>query len=215
MNIKLRIKNSTLFGIVLSFYKNYFQSRRSKFGFIHPTAFVRYPIIIKGIENVYLNENASILSGALILATRAKFIIKRNSGAAEGLTVVTGNHVAYPGLWLRDVTDEKKTDEADKDVVVEEDVWIAANVTLLSGVTVGRGCSVGAGSVVRNNLPPYSIVVGNPAKVIGFRFSPGEIVEHEKALYEEKDRIPFEVLEKNYNKYFRSRIKEIKNTLRL
>ena len=91
MNIKQKIKNSTIFGIVLSFYKNYFQSRRSKFGFIHPTAFVRYPIIIKGIENVYLNENASILSGALILATRAKFIIKRNY-QTQFVEVVTKHH---------------------------------------------------------------------------------------------------------------------------
>jgi hypothetical protein len=52
-------------------------------------------------------------------------------------------------------------------------------------------------------------VVGNPAKVVGFTFSPEEIIEHEKALYSEKERLPLELLEKNYNKYYKKRLKEI------
>lgn len=215
MNFKQKIKNSTLFGIILSIYKNYFACRRSKFGLIHPTAFVRYPLIIKGTENVYLHEKTSILSGALILATRARFIMKRCSGAAEGLTVVTGNHISIPGIWVRDITDDMKPEDADKDVIVEEDVWIASNVTLLAGVTVGRGSAIGAGSVVRKNVPPYAIVIGNPAKVIGFKFSPEEIIMHEKALYPENERIPVEILEKNYNKYFINRYKEIKEFIKI
>ena len=210
MNIKQKIRNSTLFGIVLSFYKRYFSCRRSLFGYIHPSAFVRYPIIIKGINNVFMYENTSILSGATILTTKARFIMKKYSGAAEGLCVVTGSHVSIPGKWLREITDDMKPKDADKDVIIEEDVWIAANVTILSGVTVGRGSAIGAGSVVRKNVPPYSIVIGNPAKVVGFKFTPEEIIEHEKELYLECERLPMEKLESNYNKYFICRYKEIK-----
>ena len=103
--------------------------------------------------------------------------------------------------------------EAD-DVVIEEDVWIAANVTLLKGVTVGRGAIVGAGSVCRNSIPPYAIVLGNPAKVIGFKFTPEETIAHEKALYPESERLPIKTIQKNYDRYFINRIKDIKNYLK-
>src|SRR5699024_1736066 len=46
---------------------------------------------------------------------------------------------------------------------------------ILSGVTLGDGVVVGAGSVVRQNVPPYAIVAGNPARVAGFRFPPEQI----------------------------------------
>lgn len=54
---------------------------------------------------------------------------------------------------------------------IENDVWIGANVTVLGGVTIHDGTVVGAGSIVTKDCPPYSICVGNPAKVIKFRFT--------------------------------------------
>lgn len=51
-------------------------------------------------------------------------------------------------------------------VVIGDDVWIGSSVTILKGITIGRGAVVGAGSVVTKDVPPGSIVAGNPAKVI-------------------------------------------------
>ena len=73
--------------------------------------------------------------------------------------------------------------DIEKDVIVEEDARIGANVTILCGVTIGRGSIIGAGSVIRKNTPPYSIVIGNPARVIKFVLSPEDIAEHELNLY--------------------------------
>ena len=56
------------------------------------------------------------------------------------------------------------------DTVIGNDVWIGQNVTFLPGVHVGDGCIIGANAVVASDIPPYSVVVGNPAKVIRRRF---------------------------------------------
>lgn len=54
-------------------------------------------------------------------------------------------------------------------IVVEDDVWIGANCVILDGAVLHRGCVVGAGSLVRGELEPYSINIGNPLTVIGYR----------------------------------------------
>jgi acetyltransferase-like isoleucine patch superfamily enzyme len=57
------------------------------------------------------------------------------------------------------------------DVIIENDVWIGTDVLILSGVTIGNGAVIAARSVVTKDVSPYSIVAGNPAKHIKFRFS--------------------------------------------
>lgn len=66
---------------------------------------------------------------------------------------------------------------------IEDDVWIGANVVIMSGVKVGRGSIIGAGSIVTKDIPSYSIVGGNPAKVIKKRFSKEIIEELEKSKW--------------------------------
>jgi len=56
-------------------------------------------------------------------------------------------------------------------VVIGNDVWLGSHALILSGVNIGDGAVVGAGAVVVKDIPPYAIVVGNPAKIIGYRFS--------------------------------------------
>lgn len=65
-------------------------------------------------------------------------------------------------------------------IIIEEDVWIGSNSIILSGVKIGRGSIIGAGSVVTKNIPSYSIVVGNPAKIIRKRFTDDKIKFIEK-----------------------------------
>jgi acetyltransferase-like isoleucine patch superfamily enzyme len=54
-------------------------------------------------------------------------------------------------------------------IVIEDDVWVGANSVLLDGAILRRGCVVGAGSVVREELPEYSINVGSPARTVSWR----------------------------------------------
>ena len=61
-------------------------------------------------------------------------------------------------------------DKSKKDVVIGNDVWIAHGSTILSGVHIGNGSVIGANAVVTKDVEPYSIVGGNPAKLIKKRF---------------------------------------------
>lgn len=58
------------------------------------------------------------------------------------------------------------------DVSIGNDVWLASGCTILSGVTIGDGAVVAARSVVSRDVEPYSIVAGNPARHLRFRFAP-------------------------------------------
>jgi acetyltransferase-like isoleucine patch superfamily enzyme len=61
------------------------------------------------------------------------------------------------------------------DVIIGNDVWIGHNVTILSGVTIGDGAVIASNSHVVKNVEPYSLVGGNPAKFIKYRFTPEQI----------------------------------------
>ncbi|MFI8480813.1 CatB-related O-acetyltransferase [Pseudomonas sp. NPDC078700] len=56
------------------------------------------------------------------------------------------------------------------DVIIGSDVWLCTNSVILSGVTIGHGAVVAAGSMVNRDVAPYSVVAGNPARVISWRF---------------------------------------------
>lgn len=72
-------------------------------------------------------------------------------------------------------------------IKVCDDVWIGYGATILSGITIGQGAVIAAGSVVTKDVEPYSIVGGNPAKLIKYRFS--------KELIEEMKKIDFSKFE--------------------
>lgn len=82
------------------------------------------------------------------------------------------------------------------DIIVENDVWIGAKSTIMSGVKIHNGAVVGANSTVTKDVPPYAIVVGNPAKIIKYRFSDYEIDSLLKIAWWDwtEDRIKTEAL---------------------
>lgn len=68
-------------------------------------------------------------------------------------------------------------------IIIEDDVWIGYGAIVFTGVHVHRGAIIAAGSVVTHEVPKYAIVGGNPARVLGRRFTDEEIQEHERILY--------------------------------
>lgn len=187
---------------------------------IAPGVIIPDGITVSVKDNLIIKEGGCLEPGTLILNVNAKFIVGRYSGAGPNLTVITGNHMSVVGKYLMQVTeaDKKELDpdgKQDQDVVLEDDVWLGANVVLLNGVRICRGAVVAAGTVIRSKIPPYAIVAGNPAKVVGFRFTPEQVLEHENQLYPEDARLDAKVLEKNYKKYYLDRLTEINNYCRI
>lgn len=62
------------------------------------------------------------------------------------------------------------------DITIGNDVWFGEDVTVMDGITIGDGVIVGARTVVASDIPPYTVAVGNPWKVLRMRFAPEQIV---------------------------------------
>lgn len=60
-------------------------------------------------------------------------------------------------------------------IVIMNDCWVGEKATILSGTTIGNGAVVAAEAVVTRDVPPYAVVAGNPARVVGYRFDKGQI----------------------------------------
>ena len=104
---------------------------------------------------------------------------------ADNVTfILNGNHyidtfTTYPFKVL--CFDEKVEAWGKGPIKVGDDVWIGYGATILSGVTIGQGAVIAAGSVVLKDVEPYSVVGGNPAKLLKYRY-PKEIIEEMKKI---------------------------------
>ena len=109
-----------------------------------------------------------------------------------GYTFHQGGTSLYKNIFP--LSDEKGNFQ----VVIGNDVWIASNVLILGGVKIGDGAIVGAGSVVVKDIEPYSIVAGNPARLIRKRFTQDQIDSLEEMSWW---KFPIEKIKSNYLKF--------------
>ena len=111
-----------------------------------------------------------------------KLIIGKFCAIAKGVEFVMNgaNHrmdcaTTYPfyimcGDWGSAIAPVKEELPLKGDTVVGNDVWIGQHVTVMPGVHIGDGAIIGANSVVAKDIPPYSVAVGNPCRVVRKRF---------------------------------------------
>lgn len=135
----------------------------------------------KGLWNLSIGDYTSIPKGSVFYCTEAPLTIGKKVVFGPRPTIITGDHrIDVVGNYILD--NVEKIPENDAPVVIEDDVWCGANVTILKGVTIGKGTVIAAGTVVTKSIPPYSIAGGVPARVLKARFTPEEIVEHERLM---------------------------------
>lgn len=144
--------------------------------------------------NISIGDNVCIGRGATFVSLLSTIDIGNKVMFGPNVTIYTGDHntgVLGKAMWD---THEKRPED-DQPVVIEDDVWVGTNTTILKGVRVCRGAVVAAGAVVTRDVPPYSVVGGLPAKVLKWRWTVEEILEHERQLYAAEGRLSRERLE--------------------
>jgi virginiamycin A acetyltransferase len=105
------------------------------------------------------------------IAEGARFIMNGANHPMSGFSTYPFNIFGHG--WEKGFDPDTWTRELRGDTVVGNDVWIGMEAIILPGITIGDGSIVAARSVVSHDVPPYSIVAGNPGKVVKARFDAG------------------------------------------
>lgn len=166
--------------------------------FIHPTAEIENEVVIG--ENSKIWHLVHVRRGAHIgkdcVIGRGVFVdagvhignavkIQNYVSVFHGVTiedgVFIGPHVCFTNdMFPRAVNPDMSLKAADdwvlSETLVKAGAAIGANSTIVCGITVGRWAMIGAGSVVTKDVPDYALVVGNPARIIGYVTAAGKRV---------------------------------------
>lgn len=121
-------------------------------------------------KNCYIGEKTRIRSANSIKIGNEVIIsddVNIYDTDAHSLNYVLRQKEFMEVVILNNLTkDAKDIDIQSAPVVIEDHVWIGFNVGILKGVTIGKGAIIGAGSVVTQDVEPFTVVAGNPAKII-------------------------------------------------
>ena len=151
-------------------------------------------------------EDNVLLARGCDLDYTGDLIIEKGSLLSENVKILTHSHPHSDG--------EKDHGLELTPLVIKDHALLGARVLVLPDVgEIGRGAFLSAGTVVRRKVPPYAIVSGNPSKVVGFRFTPEQILEYEEERYSIEDRLSEELLTENYKKYYLDKLQEIRQFL--
>lgn len=174
----------------------------SDFGKAGRNSMIGFPVYIAVVKNVHLEDNTVLRAGLSIQNNENEHVyIKKYTVISRDVTIVTNNHRSTVGI-PQCLLGASHINDTSKDIHIGEDVWVGTRSTILAGGDLGRGCIVGACSMVTKPVPPYALVVGSPARIVGVKFTIDQIMEHEKALYPAAERMSREELEELFAKYY-------------
>lgn len=151
--------------------------------FIHPKAVIsrpEYMVVGDGCRigayaSIYLHPLEKGHKGPLLVLGKGVFVGIRSVISAHYRVELRDHVLLGPNVVIADAHHRyedvtvpiRKAGMTEKSfVVIEEEVWIGFNSCIFRGVNVGRHSVVGANSVVNADVPPYSVVVGSPARVV-------------------------------------------------
>ena len=175
---------------------------KSSLGSCGRNAKIQWPAYIAEPKSLHLEENVLIRRNVCISnSPNENIYIKKYSAIAFNCTIVTTSHRSTVGI-PQIILGPSHINDKSFDLTIGEDVWIGINVTIMPGANIGRGAIVAACSLVTKPVPPYALVAGSPARIIGVKFSIDQIIEHEKALYPSEERMSREELEQLFAQYY-------------
>lgn len=123
---------------------------------VDPSVTVLPPFYVDYGKNIRFGKRCWIQQGCTFF-DRGGIILGDDVFLAPKVNLITINHAPAP---------DNRSATYGRPIVIEDKAWIGINATILPGVTVGYGSIVGAGSVVTHDVPPLTIVAGNPARII-------------------------------------------------
>jgi acetyltransferase-like isoleucine patch superfamily enzyme len=142
-------------------YAHVSQIRRARLG---PGVKLAPNVSLRSGERIEIGARAHVGAHCSLWAgDRSRIVLGEDALLGPEVYITTANYGTAPGRPIM----TQPREEAD--VIIGRDVWLGARVIVLAGVTISDGCVVGAGSVVTSSLPPNSIAVGAPARVVGTR----------------------------------------------
>ncbi len=126
---------------------------------------IKSGVIIKALSgSVEIGRNVAIGHNSEIIAENAGIKIGDNCRIAAEAFIITNNHnYNDPNKLIRE------QGRSHSEVVLGNDIWVGRRSIILPNVTIGDGAVIAAGSIVTKDVAPYSIVGGNPAKLIKIR----------------------------------------------
>lgn len=132
---------------------------KEMFGAIGENCYIEPPVHANfGGKNVFIGDNF-YANFNLTLVDDGKITIGNNVLIGPNVSILTPLHPL-------DDREDRGSKQRNLPVIIEDDVWIATNVIIMPGVTIHKGAVVGAGSIVTKDVPPYTLVIGSPAKVV-------------------------------------------------
>ena len=158
--------------------------------FIHKKAIVRSKNIGEGtkiwafcniLEDAKIGKNCNICDGCFIegkVVVGNNVTIKNGVYLWEGITVEDNVFIGPNATFINDkFPRSKNTSYKQEKTLLKKGCSIGANATILSGIVIGESSMVGAGAVVTKDVPPYTMVYGNPAKIMGKVNKQGKIIK--------------------------------------
>jgi acetyltransferase-like isoleucine patch superfamily enzyme len=151
-----------------------------------PSMFYTRDHLAKEIEQFGWTVGEFTYGRPTVVGREAKLRIGKFCSIAGGVRIFVGHEhrtdwiTTYPfsalvGFGWTNAIGIKGHPHTKGDVVIGHDVWLASNSTVLSGVNIGTGAVISTGAIVTEDIPPYAIVAGVPARVKRYRFQPDVI----------------------------------------
>jgi acetyltransferase-like isoleucine patch superfamily enzyme len=167
--------------VVTGFLKRLFFRRFPK------SSFIGSKVQFFGLKNISIGERCTIGDGSVFTINDRSVVAKtliigdntyigRSNFFAVGKTIDIGPYCMFGNNCSIMCSDHKFDDPLmpyamsgitlDKDIKIGANCWLGINVSIIGKVNIGHGCIIGANTVVTKDIPPFSIVVGNPFRVI-------------------------------------------------